>query len=187
MAIKMNDASNGDSVIVDGGSTITLQDGQQASNRLLVSDADGKLNWRSPVSLAFTMSVSRIQSNATSNLTVSCLPFRHYWAVGYAIEAFNTEQSHVFNMPTSPTQGDTIRITNAETTNKIVYVGSTVHRVCYAGLVTGSVMTVPVGQRILLRTQQTIELVFATENSAVTIYPAWYVSSLSALSFDYTA
>jgi hypothetical protein len=117
MGIKMNQ----NSITFDGSSRMYLQDGTQAAGKILISDTEGSLSWRNTLKNTFTYSVSKFPSGTLSTLTVSALPFRHYFTLG---ARFPGDGGHIISLPTSPVEGDTIRITNTEAV-QIIYTGST--------------------------------------------------------------
>lgn len=184
MGIKMNQQS----ITIDGGSQIYLQDGTHGSGKILVSDSTGSLSWRSTAPTStFTNVVSQFPTGQGQNLTVSALPFRHYFTIGFRSP---DDGSHRFNLPTAPAEGDMIRITNTETGNT-VYVTSTTHTIFYMlSNSNGTSTSVAANAYLLIRPAQTIELTFAAKNpnhpanavSKPTI-DRWYVTNLS--SFDH--
>lgn len=184
MGIKMNQQS----ITIDGGSQIYLQDGTQGAGKILVSDDTGSLSWRSTAPIStFTNVVSQFPTGQGQNITVSALPFRHYFTMGF--RTFD-DGSHRFNLPTAPAEGDMIRITNTETSTT-VWVTSTTHTIFYMlHSINGTSTSVAANTYLRILPAQTIELTFATKNpnhpanaSAKPTIDRWYVTNLS--SFDH--
>ena len=177
-----------ESITIDGTSAIYLQDGTQGSGKILASDETGSLSWRStsPIS-TFTNVVSQFPTGSGQNLTVSALPFRHYFTMGF--RTFE-DGSHRINLPTAPAEGDMIRITNTET-GTTIYVTSTTHTIFYwLNMSTGTSTSVAANTYLRILPAQTIELTFAAKNpshpanaSAKPTIDRWYVTNLS--SFDH--
>lgn len=187
MGIKMSQQS----ITIDGGSKMYLQNGTQGPGKILVSDSTGSLSWRSRQS-TFTSVISIFPTFTGTTLNVSALPFRHYFTVG---ERNAIDGGHIINLPTAPTEGDAIRITNTSVGSNYIYITSSVHSINFLGPESESGLpntlnNISSGNWLRLFSALTIELTFVNKNpsyptntSAKPQIDAWYVTNLTGLKY----
>jgi hypothetical protein len=183
MGIKMSQQS----ITIDGGSKMYLKNGTQGPGKILVSDSTGSLSWRSTRQATFTPVISIFPTLTGVALNVSALPFRHYFTVG---ERSFMDGGHIINLPTAPTEGDAIRVTNTSVGSNYIYITSSLHSIQYLAPGTSTMNTVGAGNWLRLFSALTIELTFANKNPSYPTNPnakpqvdAWYVTSLTGLRY----
>jgi len=174
------------SITIDGGSTMYLKNGTQGTGKILVSDSTGSLSWRATRQATFTSVISIFPTFTGTSLNVSALPFRHYFTVG---ERNAIDGGHIINLPTAPTEGDVIRVTNTSVGSNYIYITSSLHSIRYFAPA-GTLNVVAAGNWLRLFSALTIELTFADKHPS---YPtnidanpqvnAWYVTSFTGLKY----
>ena len=182
MGIKMSQQS----ITIDGGSKMYLKNGTQGVGKILVSDETGSLSWRTTRQATFIPVVTIFPKFSGVALNVSALPLRHYFTVG---EGAYGDGGHIINLPTTPTEGDAIRVTNTSVGSHYIYITSSLHSIRYFG--PGSTLNVvAAGNWLRLFSALTIELTFAdkhpsypTNTEAKPQVNAWYVTSLTGLKY----
>jgi hypothetical protein len=183
MGIKMSQQS----ITIDGTSKMYLTDGTQASNKVLVSDVDGMLGWRNPCPSTFNPVISVFPTNSSTTYNVSALPFTHYYTVG---ERGSLDGGHIINLPTTPTNGDMIRVTNTSFAANYIYITSSVHKISYNQNPSNDTI-LNAGTYLRLYSALTIELTYATKHpsyptingSSKPQFDSWYVTNLTGLKY----
>lgn len=173
------------SITIDGNSKMYLQNGTQASGKVLSCDDNGLLNWKSVRQQTFLSVISIFPTFTNTSLTVSALPFRHYYTVG---ESTSFDGGHIIELPTTPTEGDIIRVTNTSIVSNYIYIRSSVHIIYYK--TSNGILSIsgPSGVYMRLFSGLTIELTYANKNpdypsnnSSKPQINAWWVTNLSGL------
>lgn len=182
MGIKMSQQS----ITIDGTSRMYLTDGTQASGKLLVSDVDGMLGWRNPRQSTFNSVISVFPTSSGVTHNVSALPFTHYYTVG---ERSLLDGGHIINLPTIPTNGDVIRVTNTSFDANYIYITSSVHKISYNQNPSNDTV-LNAGTYLRLYSALTIELTYATKHpnyptnmDSKPQFDSWYVTNLSGLKY----
>jgi hypothetical protein len=182
MGIKMSQQS----ITIDGASRMYLTDGTQASSKVLVSDVNGMLGWRNPRQSTFNSVISIFPRGSSTTYNVSALAFTHYYTVG---ERDSLDGGHIINLPTTPNNGDIIRITNTSFAPNYIFITSSVHKISYNQNPSNDTV-LNAGTYLRLYSALTIELTYATKHpsyptnlSAKPQFDSWYVTNLSGLRY----
>lgn len=176
------------SITIDGTSRMYLTDGTQASGKVLVSDVDGALGWSIPRQPTFNSVISIFPTNSEVTYNVSALPFTHYYTVG---ERGFSDGGHIINLPTTPNNGDIIRVTNTSFDANYIYITSSVHKISYNQnlSINNSLTILNAGTYLRLYSALTIELTYATKHpnyptpniNSKPQFDSWYITNLSGL------
>lgn len=183
MGISMSQQS----INIDGNSKMYLQNGTQGSGKILTSDVDGNLSWRDKTKSTFTNSISPFPVFGGGGQTINAQAFYHYYTVG---ERTSIDGAHILILPSTPTEGDMIRLTNTSIVSNYIYIKSDAHSIYYTTDVADQYVNNPIGTYIRLFSALTIEFTFINKNPSYPTYVgakpqinAWYVTNLSGITY----